>query len=413
MINSFPRKGVHILLGTICLILIWLIKLPANSNTESAEHARIESTVQEIMHMFNEYQHEDDKQLGRRFAGLVQDLITLDKLAPQIIQKQWPDLNPYEREQFTEAIGVAIASRVVSYLRSNNGVVNLILTNTQRKNSLTILQYKLGDHKLTTYLYKDDIGEWKLRNVKLDKYSIRQYYYGFCKNLLDDYSLANTIAELKQSDYIVLEDFESSTIGALPYRWAWKDKDADRPKPYRVQQEFNNKFLAATDEGESVILGKDTKWNLHEYPYISFRWRGHHIPTGGDERFGKTVDSAAGIYFTVKMKFGLVPESIKYVWSSTLPVGSAMRRSGVGRPWMIVAESGGDDLGEWHTYVFNLYEAYKATFGGDPPKKTVGIGILSDANSTKSKAYADYDDIRALKHADCAGSGVSQILEAE
>jgi hypothetical protein len=113
------------------------------------------------------------------------------------------------------------------------------------------------------------------------------------------------------------------------------------------------------------------------------------------------------------MKFGLVPESIKYVWSSTLPVGSAMRRSGIGRPWMVVAESGEDELGKWNTYVFNLYEAYKATFGGDPPEVTAGIGILSDANSTKSKAYADYDDILALKHADVVSSEISQILDAE
>jgi hypothetical protein len=89
-----------------------------------------------------------------------------------------------------------------------------------------------------------------------------------------------------------------------------------------------------------------------------------------------------------------------------------MRRSGIGKPWMVVAESGEEHLGEWRTYTFNLYEAFKQTFGNDPPDKTVGVGILSDANSTDAKAYADYDDIRALREAD-VGSGVLKILEAE
>ena len=78
---------------------------------------------------------------------------------------------------------------------------------------------------------------------------------------------------------------------------------------------------------------------------------------------------------------------------------------------MVVAESGRENLGDWHTYVFNLYEAYKKTFGGSPPDKPIGIGILSDANSTHSKAYADYDDIRALKHAE-ADSGVDPARDA-
>ena len=95
-----------------------------------------------------------------------------------------------------------------------------------------------------------------------------------------------------------------------------------------------------------------------------------------------------------------------------MPVGSTMRRNGIGKPWNVVAESGEEHLGEWRTYVFNAYEAYQKTFGGDPPDDAVGIGILSDANSTHSLAYADYDDIRALKNAN-ADSGVKKFLEAE
>ncbi|MFQ5890542.1 MAG: DUF3047 domain-containing protein, partial [Gemmatimonadota bacterium] len=204
------------------------------------------------------------------------------------------------------------------------------------------------------------------------------------------------------------------TVDELPVGWSWKIKDDDKHKPYRVREEDGNKYLEATDEGESVILGKEVKWDLRKYPYVSFRWRVHEIPKGADERFDETVDSAAGIYFIYKKKLlGLIPESVKYVWSSSLPVGSATQREGVGKPWMIVVGTDKEGLDEWHTYVFDLRAAYKETFGGKPPDKPIGIGLLSDANSTNSHAYADYDDIRALRSAGpSVTSGVERILKA-
>ena len=68
-------------------------------------------------------------------------------------------------------------------------------------------------------------------------------------------------------------------------------------------------------------------------------------------------------------------------------------------------------MGEWRTYVFDLRQAYRDTFGGDPPTKPIGIGVLSDANSMKTRAYADYDDIRALRSApEGVTSGVLEII---
>jgi hypothetical protein len=217
-------------------------------------------------------------------------------------------------------------------------------------------------------------------------------------DLRDDYSFEYMIAELGQYGYVVLEDFEDSPAGTLPRRWSWKDKDDDRNKPYLVSEEGGNHYLEATDEGESVILGREIRWNLNRYPLVSFRVRVNRIPEGADERTDDKVDSAAVIYFTINKRFlGTIPESVKYVWSSTLPVGMAALRDGIGRPWQVVFGSGKEGLGEWRTYTFDLRQAYRDTFGGNPPSKPLGIGILSDANSMGSQAYADYDDIRALK----------------
>ncbi|MFQ5636455.1 MAG: DUF3047 domain-containing protein [bacterium] len=356
----------------------------------------------------------DSNEVDEQVLTLVDGLFDFEKLAPQILQRKWAKLNKYEQDSFTEALQVSLKNKIVSQLKKYNNKDSSLLSfeSKETKKNFAKLNYSISGNEITIFMIKYPDGLWKVTNVKTGKESLMREYYSFCKKHLSKYSIASLIAEIQNADYVVLENFEAGEIDKLPRGWTWRKRDRKKNKPYKIREENGNKYLAAEDNGESVILGKDLKWDLRKYPYISFRWRTTKLPEGGDERYGKTVDSAAGIYIVYKKRFGKIPSSIKYVWSTTLPVGSYMRRSGIGRPWMVVAESGTDHLGEWRTYVFNAYDAYKKTFGGRPPNNPVGIGILSDANSTHSQAYADYDDIRALKQAD-ADSGVKTFLKAE
>ena len=44
-----------------------------------------------------------------------------------------------------------------------------------------------------------------------------------------------------QSDFLVLEDFESTPVGELPIGWEWKSSDDSKQKPYRVVEADGNK----------------------------------------------------------------------------------------------------------------------------------------------------------------------------
>jgi len=360
----------------------------------------------------------DQTAIKRHVLKNLNALFDFNRLSAQFLQNNWAKMSPFEKEQFVEALKTSFVNKIYSYNKkyTSKGLSSLTFENQITKEKSAKLEYSFGGDKgkikLTISMLKYRDAPWKITNVKTGKKDLRQRYYSFCKKLIDDYSLSYLIAELKDSDYVVLEDFEDNSIGQLPKDWTWRDKDRNKNKPYKIKEENGNKYLAADDTGETVILVKKTRWNIKKYPYISFRWRGRELPEGGDERFGPTNDSGAAIYITYNKKLIKIPESVKFVWSTTLPVGSATRRSGIGRPWNVVVESGPENLGVWRTYVLNAFEAYQKTFGGNPPDRPLGIGILSDANSSHSKAYADYDDIRVLRHAD-VNIGIKNFLKGE
>lgn len=390
---------------------------PAQYNGSSPKET-IASYYTALQNLSRFSQNTDEGYLDKEVLNIAENLFNLPKLAPMVLGTKWSKLNAYEQNRFINALKVSLQKKILKEIKkySSEGIPTISFISEDVKESFAKLNYavsaKNGQRQFTVYMLKSKNGIWKISNMKVGEHSLVRYYYSLCQSLLDEYSLPYLEAELTERGYVILEDFEEDEVGKLPKAWTWRKRDQDKNKPYKIKEENGNKYLAADDNGESVIIGKDIKWNLKKYPYISFKWRARSLPEGGDERYGKTVDSAAGIYIVYKKKLGLIPVTVKYVWSTTLPVGATMRRSGTGKPWMIVAESGEENLGEWHTYVFNVYEAYKKTFGGEPPEKVIALGILSDANSTHSQAYADYDDIFALQTAN-AGAGIKQFLEAE
>jgi hypothetical protein len=213
-----------------------------------------------------------------------------------------------------------------------------------------------------------------------------------------------------EPDRVVLEDFEDDDVDDLPGGWKWRGFGQTENKPYRVEEEEGNRFLRAEDRGENVMLYKELRWNVEEYPYLSWRWRIRTAPDGGDERFEEKADSAAGVYLMYRRKLGIVPETVKFVWSSLLRRGDALRRPGIGMSWTVVAGAGRPD-DSWRQVVYDVREVYRETFGGEPGSRPLGFGLLSDSNNTGGLAAADYDDFVALRSA--AGlevSGVERIV---
>ncbi|HOP64944.1 MAG TPA: DUF3047 domain-containing protein [Spirochaetota bacterium] len=216
------------------------------------------------------------------------------------------------------------------------------------------------------------------------------------------------------SDYIVIEDFNKS--GNSFFR-EWKNRDTTESpwKEYYLLNENGKKFLRGSTKSNtalSIQIGKivNDSWNIFSYPVLSWEWRVHKTPAYARENSSKRNDSAAGIYVLFqRKKVPLVSWKyqplnwIKYVWSSSLPVGTVVPRkkvrSGVtlyeGR--YVVVASGKKDLGKWLSFRRNVLADYKKYFGTNPLGNPLMVAILTDSNSTRSTAIADYSSILAWK----------------
>jgi hypothetical protein len=158
-----------------------------------------------------------------------------------------------------------------------------------------------------------------------------------------------------------------------------------------VEEEKGNHFLSADSRGRCASIGKEFRYDVEKFPLLSWRWRVHALPEGGREDIKKGGDSGAAVYVIFNGIFGL-NKMIKYVWSSSLPVGTLTKSPWNKRTKIVVLRSGPEDTGRWQTETVDVLADYERLFGGDPPEARL-IAIMSDADNTESRASADYDDI--------------------
>jgi Protein of unknown function (DUF3047). len=88
------------------------------------------------------------------------------------------------------------------------------------------------------------------------------------------------------------------------------------------------------------------------------------------------------------------PKSIKYTYSSSLPVGTTVS---FGPLKVIVVDSAREPrAGEWETVQRRIRDDYRQVFGGSPPDRPVSITLWSDSDTTGDEAVVDIDDLELL-----------------
>ena len=126
------------------------------------------------------------------------------------------------------------------------------------------------------------------------------------------------------------ETFQQYPAGVFPSGWKVRGSEATAQAVYRIAEEGGNRFLHAYANNQDVQIGIEHICEPQDYPILRWRWRATKLPLGADERVKKTNDSAAAVYVIFGSR--LLPRAIKYVWSSTLAVGSGSTARSIGAP---------------------------------------------------------------------------------
>lgn len=206
---------------------------------------------------------------------------------------------------------------------------------------------------------------------------------------------------------IVVDDFEQYESGALPSEWKFLRKRKLRtlkPEYMNEKEEFfvvedgQNKFLRVYTEGEAqrITMGNEDDgfaWNTRTHPTLQWDWRALRLPEKAREDKGKLNDTGVALYVTFSSDIFGRPKSIKYTYSSTLPVGTVVS---YGRLKVIVVSSAQDGIGEWITVTRDIMADYRKVFRGRAPKKPLSITLWSDTDNTDGFGEADFDNIAFL-----------------
>jgi len=208
---------------------------------------------------------------------------------------------------------------------------------------------------------------------------------------------------------ILIDDFESDDDGGLPNRWRMlRDRKLIPLRPsfmrpneeFHVEEENGNRILRVFSHGEAVnimMANDDTgfDWNIRKHPRLSWDWRALQLPENAREDDERLNDSGAALYVIFKLE-GLIirrPVVIKYVYSSTLPVGTQVS---YGKLKVLVVASGLDGIGNWVHIERDVQADYRRLFNDDPPKRPLSIRLWSDSDNTNTAARADFDNIKFL-----------------
>lgn len=202
---------------------------------------------------------------------------------------------------------------------------------------------------------------------------------------------------------VLLEDFESDKAGARPTNWrfmASKDRAFKPLEPFMNEKEKvyivaegGNKYMRAYTEGEALRISlpaSKLNWRLSQHPVLSWDWRAVRLPAGASENNLNDTGGAVYVSFTKTDWLGR-PLSIKYTYSTTLPVGTVVS---TGNVKIIVVSSGKNGTGSWVHVERNVIEDYTRLFGAAPPEDPFTVTLWSDSDDTKSVGEVDFDNLK-------------------
>lgn len=205
----------------------------------------------------------------------------------------------------------------------------------------------------------------------------------------------------------LIDDFESDSLGAPPGRWRGTSDRELVPlsrkirddQSVSVRSEDANQFARIYTNSSAFRVAfalekNELDWSLDKRPVLQWKWRAKELPDGGNEKYDRSNDTGGAVYVTFDTDWLGRPKSIKYTYSSTLPVGTTVDY-GVLKV-LVVASGDEQGLDKWIRHERNVVKDYKELFGDPPDNTPLGIMMWGDSDTLEETSKVDFDDILLL-----------------
>ena len=162
---------------------------------------------------------------------------------------------------------------------------------------------------------------------------------------------------------VLLDDF-----AGFPAGWKIKNDDPRAATIYRVVTTEGAPYLAASVGAQpGVRVFKYVAWDTRTHPVISWKWRLKAFPP--DKR--RSVAFYVSIY---RDSFG-IPTIVKYLWSTTEPVGTIRHGGFFGATEIVIQSGATPDPGGWVTARVDAVGDFRRVYEAEPNPEGVGIGL--------------------------------------
>lgn len=238
-----------------------------------------------------------------------------------------------------------------------------------------------------------------------------------CNSTLPAQNAAGSAEILPALEKLVV--FSSGRPGQPPEGWAplviFKHK---KPTEYRLVADHGDTVLRAFAASASSGLMQHLTIEPTQQPWLQWRWKIAPISDAVVQASANSEDTPARIILGFDGDKGSLPFSeqilfetarivtgydfpyatLMYEWHGTAPAGTVTKSKRSSRIRSLVVEHGSEGFGQWRSFQRNIVEDFKQAYG-EMPGKLIGIGVLTDSDSSGDTVEAWYGDIRLMaKH---------------
>ena len=184
----------------------------------------------------------------------------------------------------------------------------------------------------------------------------------------------------------------SGATPTYPYN-GWELQVKEGKPEVSLGEDNGRQAVCMASDGSSYSVQRKVDVDVHDYPYVSWRWRVDRLPESGDFRREGKDDQAAQLLIAFAGK-----KAISYIWDTTAPAGETGEYH---VPFVIdvqilVVESGPAKSGEWLTVTRNVLDDYRRLFGKEPPAAE-GLRFQINTQHTGSSARSCLESVQFSK----------------